>query len=906
MMARKPATPPQSADTSVQRLVESAGIELRSQGTKLVGPCPRHPDDDNPIVIHPEQNTWECKSCGKQGGPVEWVMHAQKVSRTKAIDILADAESIAWPDDDSALLGAVVDYYHQTLVQDQEALEYLARRGLGDDRLIRHLRIGYANRTLGYRLPSRHSGAGKSLRARLESLGILRPTGHEHMSGSITVPVLDESGTVVNLYGRKVSTGLRAGTPLHLFLNETPPAPWLLDPNADDADTMIVTGSVMDALSWRTSGFPLVLITPTTDQDLGAILARNTIQRVVFAYPRQRALAAPITGAEVFRVIFPEGKDANDLLTEGHDLQALVRNAEWISGPPASAPEPARHDEDLVPLGDEVVVELGERRWRIRGLSANKTPETMRVNVMVTRDDGGMHVDTFDVYSSRHRAGFIKEAVVELGLPEQVVKADLGKVLVHLEELQDKALTVEDPTSQPPKLTPQQQDEALALLKSPDLINRIADDVTTVGLVGEDANKLIVYLAATSRLLHDPLAVVIQSTSGSGKSTLLDGVLRLMPDEAKKSFSAMTGQSLYYLGQDDLKHRILSVSEEQGASRASYSLKLLQSERTITIASTGKDPGTGRLKTETYTVEGPVALMMTTTSPDVDEELANRCVVVTVDESRDQTRAIHARQRHQETLDGLFGKLERDKLIETHRNAQRLLRPLHVVNPFADRLTFADHAPRTRRDHQKYLALIRAVALLYQHQRPVRQVERGGELVDYIEITPDDIKIANRLFDDLLGKSLDDLLPQTRRLLSLTHEMVTARAAATGVDHGDIRFTRRMLREHVGWGQTQLRVHLGRLVEMEYVLAHRAGSAATLYELAWSGEGQDGSSFVVGLADLAGQDRPKNGPISVGVRGGNSEEKAREVASDRDPDGHDPKKPHRGSGKKCRRSEGQN
>ncbi len=133
--------------------------------------------------------------------------------------------------------------------------------------------------------------------------------------------------------------------------------------------------------------------------------------------------------------------------------------------------------------------------------------------------------------------------------------------------------------------------------------------------------------------------------------------------------------------------------------------------------------------------------------------------------------------------------------------------------------------------------------------------------------------------------------------------------STVGIDHGDFRFTRRMLREHVGWGQTQLRVHLGRLVEMEYILAHRAGSGGTLYELAWSGEGQDGSPFIVGLSEpssLAARDRAKSGPVSVGwVQAVESVEKAKEVASNRDPDGHDPKKPHRGSGKKCRRSEGQ-
>jgi hypothetical protein len=197
----------------------------------------------------------------------------------------------------------------------------------------------------------------------------------------------------------------------------------------------------------------------------------------------------------------------------------------------------------------------------------------------------------------------------------------------------------------------------------------------------------------------------------------------------------------------------------------------------------------------------------------------------------------------------------------------------------------SDHAPRTRRDHQKYLGLIRAVALLHQHQRPVHHVERGGERVDYIEVTPQDINIANGLSHELLGRTLDDLLPQTRRLLTLIHEWIEDRSNVLGIKMTDFRFTRRMLRERVGWGQTQLRVHLARLVEMEYILAHRAGATtATSYELAWFGEGEDGSSFVVGLvepATLTGSGRRQNGHETVGERVAESAKEAEKRASDR-------------------------
>ena len=139
---------------------------------------------------------------------------------------------------------------------------------------------------------------------------------------------------------------------------------------------------------------------------------------------------------------------------------------------------------------------------------------------------------------------------------------------------------------------------------------------------------------------------------------------------------------------------MLAIAEEEGAERASYALKLLQSEGELTIASTGKDPHSGKLVTHEYRVQGPVAILLTTTAIDVDEELLNRCLVLTVDEDREQTRAIHVRQREGETLEGLLAERERRRIIERHKNAQRLLKPLLVVNPYARQLTFLDDRTR--------------------------------------------------------------------------------------------------------------------------------------------------------------------------------------------------------------------
>jgi len=326
-------------------------------------------------------------------------------------------------------------------------------------------------------------------------------------------------------------------------------------------------------------------------------------------------------------------------------------------------------------------------------------------------------------------------------------------------------------------------------------------------------------------------------------------VLAFVPEEERIQYSAMTGQALYHMGEMDLKHKVLAIVEEEGAARASYALKLLQSEGALSIASTGKDPSTGKLVTHQYRVEGPVMIFLTTTAIDLDEELLNRCLVLSVNEDREQTQAIHKLQREQQTLEGLIRKQQRREIIRRHQNAQRLLKPLFVANPRAPELTFPDNRTRMRRDHMKYLTLIRSIALLHQHQRPVKSAQG----LSYMEATAEDIAIADRLMSGLLARSLDELPPQTRRLL----ELIAAMAEGRGED---FRFSRRDVREHTGWGHTQLRVHLDRLAEMEYLIVHQGGRGQSfVYEY-------DGR--LAGSEDqLAGSKRPQNGGVAAPGRG---------------------------------------
>jgi hypothetical protein len=455
-------------------------------------------------------------------------------------------------------------------------------------------------------------------------------------------------------------------------------------------------------------------------------------------------------------------------------------------------------------------------------------------------DYGAFHIDTLDLYSAKQRGHYIAQAVQETGIDERVLKRDLGRVLLALEQLQDEEIAATlTPEPPPPDMTEDERDAALALLKAPDLLERVLADFEACGLVGESTNKLMAYLATVSRKLAGPLAVVVQSTSAAGKSALMDAALAFVPEADKVKYSAMTGQSLFYMGETCLKHKILAISEEEGASRASYALKLLQSEGELTMASTGKDPVTGNLITQAYRVEGPVMIFLTTTAIEIDEELLNRCIVLTVDEGRTQTEAIHRLQRQKRTLEGLQAKQVKQVLARLHQNAQRLLKPLAVVNPYAEQLTFLSDKTRTRRDHDKYLTLIDAIALLHQHQRPVKTLPGVGDskAVEYIEVTPGDILAANALAHEVLGRSLDELPPQTRKLLAALVDIVNSQCEAKQLLRNDIRLSRKEIRDLTGWGDTQLRIHLDRLVQMEYLSTTREGNGGSFrYELLYDGD----------------------------------------------------------------------
>ncbi len=521
---------------SLERLAEAKGVKLKKHGENLLGLCPFHDDREPSLVITPAKNLWHCLGACQAGGTViDWVMKAEGVRFRHAVELLkADIPSLdAEPThgdrrtrptvktstvpklpvlterslSDDVLLQEVVGYYHETLKQSPEARAYLEKRGLKHSELVERFRLGFANRTLAYRLPQKNRRTGAELRGQLQRLGVLRESGHEHLNGSLVVPIFGEQGEVTELYGRKVNDHLREGTPLHLYLPGPHRGVWNMEALASSKE-IILCESLIDALTFWCAGFRNVTASYGVEgftDDHREAFRRCGIERVLIAYDRDDAgdraaekLAPELAemGIEVFRVLFPKGMDANEYALKvgpaEKSLGLVLRQAVWLAGtrgansiarepqaeiaidvastnddpevlsafetavPGGAVPDdidgdasvlemlgeplevepipslaaesdagrervpaaPASASSDATAVeakGDEAVLVFGDRRWRVRGLPPKPLPGSLRVNLLISRENG-FHVDTLELYSARQRTHFVKLASEELGI----------------------------------------------------------------------------------------------------------------------------------------------------------------------------------------------------------------------------------------------------------------------------------------------------------------------------------------------------------------------------------------------------------------------------------------------------------------------------------------------------------
>jgi hypothetical protein len=448
---------------------------------------------------------------------------------------------------------------------------------------------------------------------------------------------------------------------------------------------------------------------------------------------------------------------------------------------------------------------------------------SLRVSIKV---DNGEHsyYDSLDLYSARGRAAFTQATARAMGIEVPVVAGDLIHILEYLEQERDAAWAP-DGRRDSRELNAEERDAALDLLRDPRLCSRITDDLTTLGYVGDEINKLLVYLCATSRKMDNPMSVLILSQSASGKSYLVDTVRRLIPPQEAVAVTSLSDQALQYA--DNLVHKFLILGEAVHNATVDCQVRELLSGKELSRLVTVRDPETARLTSQVVRVPVIVASVMGSTRAAIHPENASRYFVIHADESREQTERIHEHQRRNYGLERVTGGGQvAERILRQHHAAQRLLSGRHIVNDMAPFLDFPAGRMRTRRDHDRFLDLIAAVCFLRQYQK--REEEGGG--LTFIRCDLEDYRIAYDLMvGGVLPHTLDDLPAGAGLFYEEVRRWVRGEAERRGVAVGEVLFSQRQARESLGLGHTWVKGNLKKLVEYEYLESRGGGERRKTY-----------------------------------------------------------------------------
>jgi len=883
--------------TDLAAVVRSRGIELKPSGSTgdMKGLCPFHEDTKPSLIVTPSKGLFHCMSCGAAGNVIQFVARLDGITEREAALALLDevpgiqrASSLegtktaktpraggvldggeaearrgspaGGPDDskevkvetdplaDPELFAGILDHYHEALFgRNKRGINYLNRRHLGDMETLQHFRVGFVDGTLKDKLTKPQLEAAKVL-------GLINERGNEKFYNRVVVPIFDADGNAVGLYGRDITEKSEVA---HLYLAGEHRAVWNAEAATAYPDELLVAESLLDALAIWSGGAAKNVIAAYGARGWtphhARLIRKAGTKKLVFAFDadeagqeRARELATELTekhNLACHRIKWPEHcKDANEYFC--YDAQADFKgNRETFASLSAVAPrigfkKAEGHRLTLMEQTDEATVfQNGSVNYRVRGgLGVNALGEGPgNMKVIVTASTAAKnYTDRLDLYASRSRKGFSSTAAWRLELDAEKIEAHLLELVDQLEKLRETAAAA--PAQQREEMSEAERGNALRLLQSPDLFGTLVKHVEIAGYVGEARNKKLAYLIATSRRLPKPLSGIIRSQSGAGKSYLMECVAELMPPEDVHFFSRLTPQALYYLERDALQHKLLIVDERNGSEESEYPIRTLQTRKVLRLAVPVKDPNSGRIKTETLEILGPIAYMESTTSEKVNPENENRCFELYLDESDEQTKAIFAAQRKSRTLDGWKTERLREKVRKTHHDAQRLLRPLKVIIPYVDLLEFPQSWLRGRRDHDRFLSLIEGIAFLHQYQRTIG-TDRGAE---YIEADVEDYAHAYDLAQTVFANTLGDLPKPVVDLVTQIEAMLGKRDKAEPERSGDRlphgspkgetksnQFSRRDVREFTRLPDHIVKRHMRTLEELEYVNVTRAANGSS-------------------------------------------------------------------------------
>jgi len=412
-----------------------------------------------------------------------------------------------------------------------------------------------------------------------------------------------------------------------------------------------------------------------------------------------------------------------------------------------------------------------------------------------------------DLFERNQVIAFAKTISEAEQIDFNLVDAELLKLTNLLDQHREKQLEAESGYKNKTVnlLPPEKEKEAITFLSQPNLIDNIDKLIATSGIVGEENNRKIVFVIASTYKMPNTLHCLVQGTSGSGKSHLINGIAKLMPAEDIINITRVSSKSFYYHKKDELVNKLMIIQDIDGLDeQAMFAFRELQTAGFITNTVPHKDKY-GNLRTVNKTVNAHFASLVATTHAEIYFDNLNRSVLMGVDESDEQTQYIIQQQNRQRA--GLVDEKAALQAKELLQNCIRCLKPYEVVNRFADKLSLPVEARTLRRLNTHYQEFVTQITLLNQYQR---NKDEQGRLITTIE----DLKTACEIMFDAIMWKIDELDSSLRRFFERLKVYVKKLSAS-----GQHSFCTREVRQAFNISKSQASRYIQDLKNLEYIQA---------------------------------------------------------------------------------------
>ena len=777
--------------------------------------CPWHDDKTPSLQIYPKTNTWTCFSSNCTAGSGDTIEMIQKMEKCTKHEALKKAAELCGEIKSEVSLQDRFRQMRSSLLKSKKAISYLTNRNLSKD-----LEIGFNSYQSGYK----------------------------QLQNCIIFPLKDEIGNITSLYGRSISD--LKGSNHYYLKNRKGLYPGY--PN-QETKTIIITEAIIDATTILVHTDYTVLSLYGTngwnEEHSEAIRNLKNLEEVIFFMDGDEAgnnaietycplVKAMKPGIKVSKVETHENEDINSLVIshEPEILTHLIENRNFLfSTESVSTDRQSTETIESLELNTEnpeyLFTEVGELRFTIMGGIGLYPLDKMKVTLKIERTDSNRPLhrlrQNIDLYQDDSVEKLARKVAERLEIGSTKVHEALLQLTELIEEYRREQIEAKK-TKEPEKriLTEVEKGKALKFLKSKNLLKRTNQAIGKSGVVGEENNRLLMYLVFTSRLREQPLHIVSLGGSGTGKTYLQEKVAELIPDDQKLEITAISENALYYFDRKELKNKLVLIEDLDGANddKVLFAIRELQSKRRISKTIPIKD-SKGNLKTITLQVEGPISLAGTTTRERLYEDNANRSLLIYLDGSKDHKEKIMTYQR--QVSAGKIDKQQEEQMRQFMQDVQSVLRPMKVINPFAEMLALPQSVFKPLRTNSHYLHFIETVTFYHQWQREVHINRHTGE--QHIETTIEDIEEANYLLKQVLLSKSDELTKACRKFLELIKSYLKYEKKSSFYS-GDIRIKYRM-------APTTLNRHLKDLRRYGYVkIVSGSKSKGFEYELENIGE----------------------------------------------------------------------